>query len=124
VEFFIENFEDVEQILDRFMTRVWYAAQRNNLTLYRYRYEYAVEAGDKADSASSKLVKSLHSIRGFMPLAREPKNLDDLTKGTILQKFVRERKSSGRASLVMLCTLSLRVKLRSQSQTSLVWSWM
>ncbi|MEH2247619.1 hypothetical protein [Nostoc sp.] len=27
VEFFIENFEDVEQILDRFMTRIWYAAQ-------------------------------------------------------------------------------------------------
>jgi small-conductance mechanosensitive channel len=45
VEFFIENFEDMEQILDRFMTRIWYAAQRNNLTLYRYRYEYAVEPG-------------------------------------------------------------------------------
>ena len=40
-----------------------------------------------ADSASSKLAQSLHSIPGFMPLAREPKNLDDLTKGTILQKF-------------------------------------
>ncbi|MEG3841781.1 mechanosensitive ion channel family protein [Microcoleus sp. herbarium14] len=87
VEFFIENFEDVEQILDRFMTRVWYAAQRNNLTLYRYRYEYAMETEDKADSASSKLAQSLHSIPGFMPLAREAKNLDDLTKGTILQKF-------------------------------------
>ncbi|MBD2606927.1 mechanosensitive ion channel family protein [Scytonema hofmannii FACHB-248] len=87
VEFFIENFEDVEQILDRFMTRIWYAAQRNNLTLYRYRYEYAVETADKTDSASSKLAQSLHSIPGFMPLAREHKNLDDLAKGTILQQF-------------------------------------
>lgn len=87
VEFFIENFEDVEQILDRFMTRIWYAAQRHNLTLYRYRYEYAVETANKADSASSKLAQSLHSIPGFMPLAREPKNLDDLAKGTILQQF-------------------------------------
>jgi len=87
VEFFIENFEDVEQILDRFMTRVWYAAQRNNLTLYRYRYSSLVEPAAKADSASSKLAQSLHSIPGFMPLAREAKNLDDLTKGTILQKF-------------------------------------
>jgi CRP-like cAMP-binding protein len=69
------------------MTRIWYAAQRNNLTLYRYRYEYAVETADKADSASSKLAQSLHSIPGFMPLAREPKNLDDLAKGTILQQF-------------------------------------
>ncbi|WP_375512497.1 cyclic nucleotide-binding domain-containing protein [uncultured Nostoc sp.] len=86
VEFFIENFEDVEQILDRFMTRIWYAAQRNNLTLYRYRYEYAVEAAKSADSASSKLAH-LHSIPGFMPLAREEKNLDDLAKGSILQQF-------------------------------------
>jgi small-conductance mechanosensitive channel len=87
VEFFIENFEDVEQILDRFMTRIWYAAQRNNLTLYRYRYEYVVETADQADSTSSKLAQSLHSIPGFMPLAREPKNLDDLAKGTIVQQF-------------------------------------
>jgi small-conductance mechanosensitive channel len=87
VEFFIQNFEDVEQILDRFMTRIWYAAQRNNLTLYRYRYELAVEAAAKADSASSKLAQSLHSIPGFMPLAREQKNLDDLAKGTIVQQF-------------------------------------
>lgn len=87
MEFFIENWEDVEQILDRSMTRIWYAAQRNNLTLYRYRYEYAVEAAAMADSASSKLAQSLHSIPGFMPLAREAKNVDDLTKGTILQKF-------------------------------------
>ena len=86
VEFFIENFEDVEQILDRFMTRIWYAAQRNNLTLYRYRYEYAVETADKADSASSKL-SHLHSIPGFMPYAREQNNLDDLAKGTIVQQF-------------------------------------
>ena len=96
VEFFIENFEDMEQILDRFMTRIWYAAQRNNLTLYRYRYGLAVqaaakyglaEAAAKADSPSSTLSQSLHSIPGFMPLARESKNLDDLTQGTILQKF-------------------------------------
>ena len=86
VEFFIEKFEDVEQILDRFMTRIWYAAQRNNLMLYRYRYEYAVEAADRADSALSKLAH-LNSIPGFMTLAREPKNLDDLAKGTILQQF-------------------------------------
>lgn len=87
VEFFIENFENVEQILDRFMTRIWYAAQRNNLTLYRYRYEYAVEPAEAADSASSKLAQSLHSIPGFMPLAREQKNLDELAKGTVLQQF-------------------------------------
>ncbi|MEG3860561.1 mechanosensitive ion channel family protein [Microcoleus sp. herbarium12] len=87
VDFFVKNFGEVDQILDRFMTRIWYAAQRNNLTLYRYRYSYAVEAADKADSASSKLAQSLHSIPGFMPYAREPKNLDDLAKGTILQKF-------------------------------------
>lgn len=87
VEFFIENFEDVDEIVDRFMTRVWYAAQRNNLTLYRYRYSYPVEPAAKTDSASSKLAQSLHSIPGFMPYAREPENLDDLAKGTILQKF-------------------------------------
>ncbi|MBD1828405.1 hypothetical protein NDI47_22290 [Microcoleus vaginatus GB1-A2] len=70
MEFFLEKFEDVEQILDRFMTRSWYAAQRNNLTLYRYPYSYAVEAAERADSASSKLAQSLHSIPGFMPLGR------------------------------------------------------
>jgi CRP-like cAMP-binding protein len=69
------------------MTRIWYAAQRNNLRLYRYQYKYIVEPADKPDSASSKLAQSLNSIPGFMPLAREPKNLDDLAKGTLVQQF-------------------------------------
>ncbi|PZO43254.1 MAG: small-conductance mechanosensitive channel [Pseudanabaena frigida] len=87
VEFFIENFENVERILDLFMTRIWYAAQRNNLTLYRYRYEYALEASKKLDSTSSKLAQSLNSIPGFMPLIKESKNLDELSMGTALQHF-------------------------------------
>lgn len=47
---------------------------------YRYRYELAVETADQADSASSTLAQSLHSIPGFLPLARESKNVDDLGK--------------------------------------------
>lgn len=33
VKFFIEDYKDLEDIRDRFMTRVWYAAQRKNLTI-------------------------------------------------------------------------------------------
>lgn len=87
VEFVVENFEDLGQILDSFMTRIWYAAQRNNLSLYQYRYQYSSPPTVKTDSASSQLAQNLHSIPGFMPLAREQENFADLTKGTVLQRF-------------------------------------
>jgi small-conductance mechanosensitive channel len=87
VEFFISDFQDVEQILDRFMTRIWYAARRNNLTLYRYRYEFSTEPSTNLDTASSKLAQNLHSIPVFVPLAKEQENLADFTQGTLLQHF-------------------------------------
>ncbi|MBD2181694.1 mechanosensitive ion channel family protein [Aerosakkonema funiforme] len=87
VEFFVENFEDVGQIYDSFMTRVWYAAQRNNLSLHQYQYEYSTQPPTKTDSASSMLAQKLHSIPSFMPLAREQESLADLSKGTVVQKF-------------------------------------
>jgi small-conductance mechanosensitive channel len=33
VKFFFRDYGDVERIRERFMTRVWYAAKRNNLTI-------------------------------------------------------------------------------------------
>ncbi|MCL1472955.1 mechanosensitive ion channel family protein [Argonema antarcticum] len=87
VEFFVENFEDVGHILDSFMTRVWYAAQRNNLSLHQYQYEYSTQPPTKTDSPSNMWAKNLHSIPSFMPLAREQESLADLTKGTVVQKF-------------------------------------
>lgn len=87
VEFFIANFEDVEEIRDRFMTRIWYAAQRNNLTLYGYLYQYSIKPNAEVDSFSNKFAQSMHSMPGFMSLAKGQENLEDLAKGSVLLHF-------------------------------------
>jgi Mechanosensitive ion channel/Cyclic nucleotide-binding domain len=88
VKFFIENYGDLESIRDRFMTRVWYAAQRNNLsipfpirTLYHFHGPTTAAQG-----TSKKIAESLQSIPSFVPLEK-PDNLQRHSAGTNLQHF-------------------------------------
>lgn len=89
VKFFIEDYKELEVIRDRFMTRVWYAAQRKNLTIpFPTRTLYHFDGPtSKADSTSKKLAESLQSIPAFVPLARDQEDLDDLSPGVVLQHF-------------------------------------
>jgi len=89
VKFFIEDYSQLETIRDRFVTRVWYAAQRNNLmipfptrTLYHYHGPTT-----QAQGQSKKVAESLQSISAFVPLEKEPQPLTTFSDGIVLQHF-------------------------------------
>ena len=89
VKFFIEDYSQLEAIRDRFVTRVWYAAQRNNLmipfptrTLYHYHGPTT-----QAQGQSKKVAESLQSISAFVPLEKEPQPLTTFSDGIVLQHF-------------------------------------
>lgn len=88
VKFFIDDYKDLEDIRDRFMTRVWYAAQRKNLTIpFPIRTLYNFDGStSKADSTSKKF-SDLQSIPAFVPLAREHEDLNDVSQRVVLQHF-------------------------------------
>ena len=89
VKFFVEDYKNLEEIRDRFMTRVWYAAQRKNLTIpFPTRTVYHFDGPiSKADSTSKKFAESLQSIPAFVPLAGEHEDLDGLSQRVNLQHF-------------------------------------
>ncbi|MGB8698006.1 MAG: mechanosensitive ion channel family protein [Thermosynechococcaceae cyanobacterium] len=87
VKFFIEDYGDLEEIRDRFMTRVWYATQRNNLTIpFPIRTLYHFHGPTQAQGASKKFAESLQSIPSFVPLDK-PENLQNHSQGISLQHF-------------------------------------
>jgi Cyclic nucleotide-binding domain len=90
VKFFVENFADIEAIRSRFMSRVWYAAQRNHLnipfpirTLYHF-HGPTTQAGN----TNKKFTDSLQSLPAFVPIARENSDRhQNGTAGVTLQHF-------------------------------------
>jgi small-conductance mechanosensitive channel len=89
VKFFIENYSELEKIRDRFMTRIWYAAQRNNLKIpFPIRTLYHVRGSNSpGEDPSKKFAESLQSIPVFVPLKKEQTNLDNLSQGVMLHHF-------------------------------------
>ncbi|MFM7441221.1 MAG: cyclic nucleotide-binding domain-containing protein, partial [Snowella sp.] len=89
VKFFIEDYSQLEEIRDRFVTRVWYAAQRNNLIIpfpIRTVYHYNGPTS-QAKGRSKKVADSLQSIPAFVPLEKESPPLTTLAEGVVLQHF-------------------------------------
>ncbi len=88
VKFFIEDYGGLEEIRDRFMSRVWYAAQRNGLTIpFPIRTLYHFHGPTAAAQGSSKkLADSLQSIPAFVPL-NPTDNLESLSQSVSLQHF-------------------------------------
>jgi small-conductance mechanosensitive channel len=88
VKFFIEDYGDLEGVRDRFMSRLWYAAQRNNLTIpfpIRTLYHFHGPTS-RAEGTSKKFAESLQAMPAFVPLDK-PENLDMLSGGISLQHF-------------------------------------
>jgi small-conductance mechanosensitive channel len=90
--FFVDDYHDVEDIRDRLMTRIWYAAQRNELTLpYPIRTVYNVDSPPsimvKRRQTTEQFTKSLQSIPVFVPLTKNSDSLDHFAKGAAIQKF-------------------------------------
>lgn len=88
VKFFIEDYGDLEEIRDRFMSRVWYAAQRNNLTIpfpIRTLYHFHGPTA-AAQGTSKKLADSLQSVPAFVPLSQSD-TLGAFSESVNLQHF-------------------------------------
>ncbi|MBD2460360.1 mechanosensitive ion channel [Oscillatoria sp. FACHB-1407] len=88
VKLFIEDYGDLEEIRDRFMSRVWYAAQRNNLTIpFPIRTLYHFHGPTtQAQGTSKRFAEGLQAMPSFVPLDK-PENLDSLSDGITLQHF-------------------------------------
>ena len=88
VKFFIEDYGDLEEIRDRFMSRVWYASQRNNLTIpfpIRTLYNFHGPTS-RTEGSSKKFTESLQSIPAFVPLVQS-ENQKTLSEDITLQHF-------------------------------------
>ena len=88
VKFFIEDYGDLEEIRDRFMSRIWYASQRNNLTIpfpIRTLYNFNGPTS-RAEDTSKKFAEGLHSIPAFVPLDQS-ENQKPLSEDITLQHF-------------------------------------
>jgi hypothetical protein len=88
VKFFIEDYADLEEIRDRFMTRIWYAAGRNNLTIpFPIRTLYNFDGTSfGVQQTAKKFAQSWQSLPNFVPLDK-PENLENLSPGISLQYF-------------------------------------
>ncbi len=88
VKFFISDYSELEEIRDRFMSRLWYAAQRNSLTIpFPIRTVYHFHGPtSRAEGTSKKFTESLQSLPSFVPLDKS-NNTDTPTSGISLQHF-------------------------------------
>ena len=87
VKFFIGDYSQLEEIRDRLMSRLWYAAQRNSLTIpFPTRTLYHFHGSTShAEGTSKKFNESLQSLPAFVPLN---KSIDrDTAAGISLQHF-------------------------------------
>jgi small-conductance mechanosensitive channel len=83
VKFFIQDYGELEDVRDRFMTRVWYAAQRHNLTIpFPIRTLYHFH-GPTTQDTSKKFAESLQSIPASVPFSKE----QALSQGMALHHF-------------------------------------
>jgi len=85
VKFYISDYSGIESIRDRFMSRIWYAAQRNSLTIpfpIRTLYHFHGPTS-QAQGTSKKFTESLQSLPSFVPL----QNPDSAADGIDLQHY-------------------------------------
>jgi small-conductance mechanosensitive channel len=114
VKFFIRDYGDVERIRERFMTRVWYAAKRNNLTIpfpIRTVYNYHGPSSQQK-GIDKKFSESLQAIPAFVPINREYDSLAPATSGIALQHFAAGEKvirqgQVGQALYIIVAGLAL-----------------
>jgi small-conductance mechanosensitive channel len=88
VKFFIGNYGDIEEIRDRFSTRIWYAAQRHHLTIpfpIRTLYHFHGPTSH-AQGTEKKFAESWESLPTFVPFDK-PENLSTLSEEIALQHF-------------------------------------
>jgi small-conductance mechanosensitive channel len=114
VKFFIRDYGDVERIRERFMTRVWYAAKRNNLTIpFPIRTVYNFHGpSSQQKGIDKKFSESLQAIPAFVPINREYDSMAPATSGIALQHFAAGEKvirqgQVGQALYIIVAGLAL-----------------
>jgi hypothetical protein len=88
VKFFIYDYGALEEIRDRFVTRIWYAAQRHHLSIpfpIRTLYHFHGPTSN-AQGTEKKFADSWQSLPNFVPLDK-PENLSALSADIVLQHF-------------------------------------
>lgn len=88
IKVFIEDYGHLEEIRDRFMSRVWYAAQRNHLTIpfpIRTLYHFHGPTA-QAEGVSKKLTEGLQAMPAFVPLDPST-HVDQLSPGIAFLHF-------------------------------------
>ncbi len=95
VKFFIEDYGDLESIRDRYMTRVWYAAQRQHLSIpfpIRTLYHFNGPA-TQTETKAKKFTESLRAIPDFIPLNQTENNGQIAAQEVMLQHFAAGEKA-------------------------------
>lgn len=94
VKFFIRDYDEIEQVRDRFMTRVWYAAKRNGLTIpfpIRTVYNYHGPTSQQKGIAQ-KFSAGLQAIPSYVPINRSETSIPHSSPGISLQHFAAGEK--------------------------------
>lgn len=87
VRFFIDDFERQRDINEEFMTKVWYAAKRNRLTIpfpIQTSYEHHMRM---PPAPQNRAAEALTKVPVFVPLA--PDELEVLSRDTVRQDYGR-----------------------------------
>lgn len=88
VGFFVKDFLQIASAQNEFMTRIWYAARRNNLRLNNYHDQDPLESkASKMDLTATKVSQGFSSIPAVLAVSKDESILDQLTKGTTIQHF-------------------------------------
>jgi small-conductance mechanosensitive channel len=126
VVFFIENYQNVLKLRDRVMTRIWYAAQRNNLTLpyptsvvHRISEPPFKRLQRTPEQLQEQFTESLQSIPAFVPLAKNRDALGEFSRGALIQKFAVGEKivRAGEASQALYIIVTGRASISIVNQS-------
>ncbi|MBK9387177.1 MAG: mechanosensitive ion channel [Planctomycetes bacterium] len=84
---YIDDYDKLNTIVDEFMTKVWYAAKRNNLTIpYPIRTVHMTQMPAKAEvPAHQRFTSALHRVPVFIPM--DESELDKLAQEASLESF-------------------------------------
>ena len=87
VEFAISDFKDHEDIMDDFMSRVWYTSRRHNLVMPMSQMvvHHAHQMTDKDKFKLNQLESSLRKLPQMLPI--EQSNVNELIDGSEIQYF-------------------------------------
>jgi hypothetical protein len=88
VRFFLDDYDRQQEINDEFMTKVWYAARRNGLTIpfpTQTSFEYHMPSPEVQKGQSN--AEALAQIPVFVPLG--PEEMEELSRDAVRQDYGR-----------------------------------